>query len=240
MTLKPASWAEHFKGRSRAQAQEPTFNGFFDSALDYTLGTNNHTAHELSDLLAAKKSEIDDIVKHVSKVNANTDPSWAAWSTDWGNFMAAWQRVYADAQHVVDSDRSGLLGLGQYETDKYNAVLNFLQPQGPGSSVVQALYNRYTSLPKASPIPFRPVPQPAQTYLDMQYVSLDRAAQEMPRFVKAGVGLFTPGLVPKTADQKNYDPGKFASGVLKEHWKALAIGSAGLLVGLKLWSKVAL
>jgi hypothetical protein len=143
--------------------------------------TGEHTAHELSDLLSAKQSEIDDVTSHVHTLPASSDPTWKAWSSDWARFLSDWSSAASSAHAFIQSvkDNPTLASAASlfsspvaWLTQKdpldqvtaepyYQSILSVLQPGGAGTSRLQDLYSRYNALPKATPIVFRKVPQPS-------------------------------------------------------------------------------
>jgi hypothetical protein len=161
-------------------ATTPSTASFAGEASFGTMQGGDHTANELLDLLKAKKSEIDDVTNHVGSLPANSDPTWRAWIADWHTFLSDWERVRSSGQGFIDAvianptlTQAGALLSSPlaFFTQKdpldmadaeayYQAVLGVLMPQGVGTSRLQDLYRRYTALPSATPVKFRPTPQP--------------------------------------------------------------------------------
>jgi len=167
----------------RLAPSEPSTSAAASFAGEATFGTmqnGDHTANELLDLLKAKKSEIDDVTNHVGTLPASSNPVWQSWISDWHAFLADWERVRSNGQAFVDAvianptlTQAGALLSSPlaFFTQKnpldmadaepyYQAVLGVLTPNGIGTSRLQDLYRRYTSLPNATPVKFRPTPQP--------------------------------------------------------------------------------
>jgi hypothetical protein len=183
-------WDQHFRGvskASRARAKlsrdnppaAPSFGGESRPVFGTMLG-GNHTAHELDDLLRAKQSEIDDVTHHIGALPPSSDPAWKQWAADWRQFLSDWESARATAQRFVDAarDNPNLTRVDAFlesplalftQSDPldmldaeapYQDVLRVLMPSGIGTSRLQDLYRRYTQLPNATPVKFRPVPQP--------------------------------------------------------------------------------
>ncbi len=126
-----------------------------------------HTAHELSDLLDAKNSNINSLSAALAGVTSSvdlSDPTWAKWMSDYQAFMASWATANSYASTLVAADKASLTGW-DYTTEEaaYAQILSVLPP-------FDDLVSRWASLP-SNPDPTEanaaPTPQPTAPDSDL-------------------------------------------------------------------------
>jgi hypothetical protein len=127
-----------------------------------------HTAHELSDLIAAKTANIGDLATAVGNApgTAWLDSRWSAWQNDYNSFIADWNKAKLAAQTTVADAQSSLAGW-DYTTaeNDWTAVLAVLG--GDYGTRLPDLMTRWTKLPNAPALASSPVPQPTAPDSDL-------------------------------------------------------------------------
>ena len=130
---------------------------------------NFHTAHELSDLLAAKDSNLSDLVGGVAGVHGVdlTESAWAAWMADFYAFQAKWGALHVDADPLIASAKASVLGWDQTTAETlWTVALELLPP-------FDDLVRRWPALP-GNPLPVyptRPTPQPTAPDFDLNLLN---------------------------------------------------------------------
>lgn len=188
----------------------------------------SHTVAELRDVLNAYNYQQDQLAKAADGGRDNwvakDAAGWNQWKADYDSWNASYQPVRDAANTLLAATATMLQNVTTCEP-QYQALATAFAPMAD-------LDRRFRQGPSAAVAPsYDQNPQPTAPDADLgAYQASDAATRAMPDAVKTGIATFAPGLVPQTADAKNYTP------ISTTTWVLLA---AGLVVGLGVVIKVA-
>lgn len=187
-----------------------------------------HTVAELRDLLNAYNYQQGELEKAADGARdhwvSQDAAGWTQWKADYDSWNASYQPVRTAANTLLAATATTLQNVVTAEP-QYQDLAKAFAPMAD-------LDRRFRQGPAAAVAPsYGANPQPTAPDADLgAYKATDAGTRAMPDFVKTGVATFAGGLVPQTADAKNYKP------ISKTAWALLALGA---VVSLGVFVKVA-